>query len=101
MLSQAVGRAGSSSSFSTPPLPTDWHFSGRTDGASVHAVPSCEVGSSPMKKPAATSSVGDGRNGAPGREMWQRWGGSGGSQGSNLPAAAAPTPLPTKTDGPN
>ena len=83
------------------PLPTDWHFSGSTDGASVHAVPSCEVGTPPMKQPAATSSVGDGRNGAPGREMWQRWGGSGGSQGSNLQAAAAPTPLPTKTDGPN
>lgn len=57
-----------------------------------------------MKKPAATSSVGDGRNGAPGREMGQRQGGGrggGGSQGSSLQAAADPIPLPTRTDGPN
>lgn len=80
------------------PLPTDWHFSGSTDGASVHAVPSCEVGSPPMKKPVATSSAGDLRNGSPGREMGQR---RGGSQGSSLQAAADPIPLPTRTDGPN
>lgn len=58
---------------SPSPLPPDRHFSGSTDGASVYAVSRCEVKSPPFKKPAATCSVGDGRNGAPGREMgWWR-----------------------------
>ena len=56
------------------PLPPDRHFSGSTDGASVHVVPQGQVRSPPLKKPAATCSIGDGRNGAPGREMGWRWG---------------------------
>lgn len=82
------------------PLPPDRHFSGSTDGSSVHAVPRCEVRPPPLKKPAATCSVGDRRNGAPGREMGVAAGG-GRLQGSSLQAAASPTPLPTRTDGPS
>ena len=80
----------------SPPLSPNRHFSGSTNGASVHAAPSHEVRPTLLKKPAVTCFAGDGRNGTLSREP---------EDGGILSAGcrpAHPSPPPhSGADGPN